>query len=122
MKKIITILLVSLLLISCSSEPNFVTYNVKYNYYNNKINYNNVWVDNMDSNENILNNIGIRPYINENYLIIVSNSKIYNLKIYNNKYKLQWINDNCYKILFTNNNYLNDNPNYEFNFRLTIFN
>lgn len=118
MRKILITLLLGLSLVSCETDS-LTTYKVKYIPEQNIINYNGNWVQNMDINENVLNNIAIRPYINSNSIILVSKEDIFLIKINNTKYRLRFINNNAYEIIFLENNYLQNNYNQEINIDLT---
>ena len=120
MKKLLLGLLLGLSLVSCDTVS-LNNYKVKYIPEQNIINYNGNWVQNMDINGNVLNDISIRPYINDNSIILFSKEDIFMIKIDNVRYRLRFINNNAYEIIFLENNYLQNNYNQEINIELVTY-
>ena len=120
-KKLLLVSLLSIGLFSCDTADSFITYNVKYIPEQNIINYNGDWVMNMDDNDNVLNNISIRPYIDKNSIIIFSKNRILSIRLNQTKIRLRYINDNSYEIIFREDDWLDDNYNKQIDIELVVY-
>ena len=105
------LLFITLSLFSCDNVE-LSYYDINYNKLTDTISINGVDYENMDDDENVLNKISIRPYVDNNSILLSSNEKIFSIEIKSNvKYRFQFINNNVYRIVFLEKNWLFDNNN-----------
>lgn len=110
MKKIALLLAIIFGLFSCDTAD-LSNYDINYNKENDIITINGIQYDNIE-NDYILNDIGIRPYVEDNSILLTSNEEIFSIRINTDvKYRLKYMSKSAYMIIFLEENWLSENDN-----------
>lgn len=110
MKKLLMILGICLFLFSCDTAD-LSNYDINYNKQTDIITINGIDYNNLE-NDYVLNDIGIRPYVEDNSILLASNEEIFSIRIDSNvKYRLKYMSKGAYMIIFLEDNWLAENEN-----------